>query len=166
MHTALQFPVCSRSFSGASRANRRSQTVLPTVLPPVLSFPQRLGRSWRRRVLPPFRDLSARAGRAIPNSIRAIHTVRVGVPFAAFIGIISQRPFPSKSISVLLNYRDRWRNRLKRAAVGVPLRHWQLGFKECTFHHAHRSCGASGYTLSPVTAFPGMLLSPSCFHSR
>ena len=152
MHTALQFPVCSRMFSGASRSNRRVQTVLPTVLPPVLSFPQLPGRASLRRVLPPFRDPSARAGRTIPNSVRAIHTVSVGVPFAAFIELTAQRPFPSKSISVLCNYRDRWRNRFKRAAVGVPLRHWQLGFKEYTLHHAHRSCDASGYTLSPVTA--------------
>ena len=153
MHTALQFPVWPRLFSDASRANRRFPTVLPVVLPPVLSFPQLPGRARLRRVLPPLRDPSARAGRAIPHSIRAIHAVRVGVPFAALIEFTTQRPFPSKSTSVLLNDRDRWWSRLKRAAAGVPLRHWQLGFREYTFHHAHRSCGASGYTFSPATAF-------------
>src|SRR5712664_465987 len=111
-------------FSDASRANTRFHAVLPTVLPPVLSFPQLPGRALLRRVLSPFRDPSARAGRTIPSSVRAIRVVRVGAPFAALIEVIPQRPIPSKSTSVLLNYRDRWWSRTKRAATGVALRHW------------------------------------------
>ncbi len=31
---------------------------------------------------------------------------------------------------------------------------WKLGFNQCRFHHAHRTCGATSYTSSNVSAFP------------
>jgi hypothetical protein len=166
MHTALQFPACSRLFCDASRANRRFFAVLPTVLPPVLSFSQLLGRTQLRRVLPPFRDPSARAGRIIPNSVRAIHTVSVGVPFAALIEVIAQRPFLSKSISVLINYQDRREEPLQtccgwRSITPLATRIQEIHLSPCP--QVLRRVELHAFARH---RFPNMLLSPLCFHAR
>jgi hypothetical protein len=70
-----------------------------------------------------------------PSQVPFVRYVKpsVGVPYVALIEVIPQRPFPSKSISVIVNYRDRWWSRFKCAATGVPLHHWQLGFKQSAF---------------------------------
>src|SRR6266516_8040541 len=34
------------------------------------------------------------------------------------------------------------------------LDHWKLGFSQFRFHHAYRTCGASQYIPSRLTAFP------------
>src|ERR1700694_5742470 len=38
--------------------------------------------------------------------------------------------------------------------MGVHLLRWKLGFNQCRLHHADRTCGASRYIPSRLTAFP------------
>jgi hypothetical protein len=38
--------------------------------------------------------------------------------------------------------------------MDVHLHRWKLGFNQCRLHHADRTCGASRYIPSRLTAFP------------
>ena len=57
-------------------------------------------------------------------------------------------------------------HRFRYAAMGVLFHRWKLGFSQCRFHLASRTCGASHDISSCVSAFPHMLLSPLGFPSR
>jgi hypothetical protein len=47
-----------------------------------------------------------------------------------------------------------WCRRFRCAAAGVLLHRWKLGFNQCRLHLAYRTCGASSYTSSDLSAFP------------
>src|ERR1700686_2851874 len=46
------------------------------------------------------------------------------------------------------------RHRLRDAAIGTCFYHWRLGFNQSRLHHTYRTCGASPYIPSGLTAFP------------
>lgn len=47
-----------------------------------------------------------------------------------------------------------WCRRCRYDATGGLVLRWKLGFSQCRFHHANRTCSASPYISSGLTAFP------------
>src|SRR5258708_25496655 len=57
-------------------------------------------------------------------------------------------------LPVIRSNRLVWRCRFRCAATGVRYHRWRLGFNQSRLHPAHRTCGATPYTSSAVSAFP------------
>jgi hypothetical protein len=77
---------------------------------------------------------------------------RVGAPFVSLPH--SLLGTHRRELSVPVEQRHLFQcHRFRYAAMDVLFHRWKLGFSQCRFHHASRTCGASHYISSCLAAF-------------